>query len=371
MTRPFLRSKSTLVVLLIVLFGSPAGAQSLSTSYLTNNNSAGAMFDIKASAGVGVLNIDDFDLNCFTSGAVQVDIWAVSGGGSFIGHQDDVSAWTLLASTVVTSSGIGTPTNLGLALGLQIPAGSTQGFFIYLLPGGSVQYITRSGAFDTVIASDGNIEIRAGIGKSRGSYPAAFDGPNFGGFTPGSDARAWSGTVHYSSFAPAPTPGQAPRPGQAVFDVNDAVNANAHRVTTGEGGPYFSSIDQGSAFVFHFEGGGYQPIALLYGALNPLSATFPGGIGQFDIGGPGVDPQGLPVNIGVFANGIAWSQATAPPLNFDALFFTNTAGVLDVGIAMPPFGLPAGTVLTTFQAAILSSNAPFVYISNAIQMTLD
>ncbi len=172
-------------------------------------------------------------------------------------------------------------------------------------------------------------------------------------------------------FEPAATPGQAPRPGLAVLDVANARNANFAAVSSGLGGPYFSSITQGSDFGFHFEGESFQPIALVYSALNPVSATYPGGIGQFDIGGPGVDMNGLPLNLAVFANAIGWVQAGAPGFPFDAIFFTSTGGSLDLSFSMPPFGIPAGTVLTTFQAAITSAAAPFVYLSNAVQVTLN
>ncbi len=172
-------------------------------------------------------------------------------------------------------------------------------------------------------------------------------------------------------FEPVPTPGQAPQPGLAVFDIENAVNGNLAPVSTGLGGPYFTTVTQGQGFTLHFEAEAFQPIAVVYGALNPVSATYPGGIGQFDIGGPGVDVNGIPLNLAVFVNAIGWVQAGAPGFPFDALFFTKTSGQLDVGLAMPPFGLPTGTVLTTFQSAIASSSAPFVHLSNAIEVTLN
>ncbi len=171
-------------------------------------------------------------------------------------------------------------------------------------------------------------------------------------------------------FEPVATPGQAPRPGLAVFDIENALNGNLQSVSSGAGGPYYTNVTQGSSFNFHFEGEASQPIAVVYGALNPVSATYPGGIGQFDIGGPGVDPQGIPLNIGVFVNAIAWASN---PVGFplDALFFTNGTGTADIGFQMPNFGIPGGTVLTTFQSAITSAAAPFVYISNAIEVTIN
>ncbi len=171
-------------------------------------------------------------------------------------------------------------------------------------------------------------------------------------------------------FEPMPTPGQAPRSGMAAFDINSALNVNTSAVPSGLGGPYFANVTQGGTMSMSFDGVPSQPIAVVYGALNPVSATYPGGIGQFDIGGPGVDPMGLPLNIGVFVNAIAWASA---PVGFpiDSLFFTDATGQVTVNFLFPNFGIPGGSILTTFQSAITDTVAPFVYLSNAIQVTVN
>ena len=173
-----------------------------------------------------------------------------------------------------------------------------------------------------------------------------------------------------SVFEPTPTVGQASRPGMAAFDINGALNANNATVSSGLGGPYFASVTQGGAFDMSFDGAPNQPITVVYGSLNPVSATYPGGVGQFDIGGPGVDPQGIPLNIGVFVDAIAWASA---PVGFpiDAMFFTGAGGTLAINFTFPNFGIPSGSVLTTFQSAITDTVAPFVYISNAIEVTVN
>ncbi len=173
-----------------------------------------------------------------------------------------------------------------------------------------------------------------------------------------------------SVFEPVPTPGQASRPGMAAFDINGALNLNNANVPSGLGGPYFTSVTQGGAFNMSFDGVPNQPIAVVYGNLNPVSATYPGGIGQFDIGGPGVDPQGIPLNIGVFVNAIAWASAPAG-FPIDSMFFTGAGGTLAINFGFPNFGIPSGSVLTTFQSAITDTVAPFVYISNAVEVTVN
>ncbi len=173
-----------------------------------------------------------------------------------------------------------------------------------------------------------------------------------------------------SIFEPMPTPGQAPRTGLAAFDINSAKNINNANVASGLGGPYYANVTQGGIFGLGFDGSPNQPIAVVYGALNPVSATYPGGIGQFDVGGPGVDPQGIPLNLGVLVNAIAWASAPAG-FPVDAVFFCSAGGTLNVNFGFPNFGIPAGSVLTTFQAAIAAPAAPFVYLSNAIEVTVN
>ncbi|MCB9830901.1 MAG: hypothetical protein H6807_00395 [Planctomycetes bacterium] len=173
-----------------------------------------------------------------------------------------------------------------------------------------------------------------------------------------------------SVIDPQPTPGQAPRTGLAAFDINSSLNVNAAPVASGFGGPYFANVTQGGAMTMSFDGEPGQAIAVLYGQLNPVSATFPGGIGQFDIGGPGVNGQGIPVGIGVFVDAISWAQGGFIGLPIDAMFFTTSTGLMDITFTFPNFGIPMGAVLTSFQAAITSSAAPFVYLSNAVQVTI-
>ncbi|MCB9830902.1 MAG: hypothetical protein H6807_00400 [Planctomycetes bacterium] len=174
-----------------------------------------------------------------------------------------------------------------------------------------------------------------------------------------------------SVIDPQPTPGQAPRTGLAAFDINSSLNINATPIAAGLGGPYYANVTQGGSMKMSFDGEPGQAIAVLYGQLNPVSATYPGGIGQFDIGGPGVTGSGIPLGIGVFVDAISWAQGGFIGLPIDAMFFTTSSGLMDITFTFPNFGIPTGAVLTSFQAAITSSAAPFVYLSNAVQVTIN
>ncbi|MCB9833077.1 MAG: hypothetical protein H6807_11450 [Planctomycetes bacterium] len=154
--------------------------------------------------------------------------------------------------------------------------------------------------------------------------------------------------------------GQAPQPGLAVFDLNNAMNVGMNVPAYGEAGPYFASVTPGGPLVFSFEGGAAQPILLVNGPLNPVAATFPG-IGQLDVGGP-VDPTtGIPIGIGIVFDG-------NQPGGLNGFFVTGPSGQSSFGLTTPP--LPPGP-LTTFQAVLRDPATGLLVIGNAIELTVN
>lgn len=168
-------------------------------------------------------------------------------------------------------------------------------------------------------------------------------------------------------FEPAVLPGQAPRPGLSVFNINNATNANTAPVSSGDNGPYKTTITPGTTMTMTWEGEANRPVSCFYGNLNPVSATYPGGIGQTDVGGPGLDGNGFPLNIGVFADGIGFSGGPSE-LALDAFFYCNAAGTGGVTLPFPSFGVAPGTTLTTFQCTMSVAAAPFFRLSNAVEV---
>lgn len=163
--------------------------------------------------------------------------------------------------------------------------------------------------------------------------------------------------------------GMPPRPGQSVFDVNNAVNGNLQNVASGNNGPYFANVAQGGALNMSWEGIAGRPLACAIGALNVKSATYPNNIGQFDIGGPGTGGNGLPLNIGVLFDGIGY-HANPVGLPIDAFFIVGPAGSGGLTLIMPDFGLAPGTILTTMQCVMSNVAMPQFYISNAIEISI-
>lgn len=181
------RMKHLLVVAAAVFgigVGGLAQAQTVSTPTPSDNGNAGIMFDVTATNAVTVTGL----ANEFDSGPAQtVNIYTRP--GTHVGFEDASAGWTLVGTASVT--GTGAVQSIPAVLSVPIAAGQTQGFYI---AASTIGY--RNGtAVGAVAASDANIQIREGTGKSG---PPDFTA---GVFQP----RVLVGSVTY-------TPGAAPPP---------------------------------------------------------------------------------------------------------------------------------------------------------------
>lgn len=156
-----------------------------------------------------------------------------------------------------------------------------------------------------------------------------------------------------------PTPGQEPRNGISVLNINDCININGEPLQFQQGGPYFTAVECGDQLRLRMSGEPSLPIIMLSGPLNPTSATF-GGIGNFDIGGPRDLTTGLPTALNVIGDG------TASGL-FNAIFFTDPFGDSQFGSIVP--NIPPG-ILTTFQCVHFTTTGTGLSLSNAVQLTI-
>ncbi len=173
----------------------------------------------------------------------------------------------------------------------------------------------------------------------------------------------------FSFFDFVPGLGQAPRTSIATFDMNGALNATGDNIATDAKGPYFASMTVGANLNMSWSGSPNQPMACLYGNMNLKSATYGAAIGQTDIGGPGVDVNGYPLNLQIFGDGFAWLRNPGFS-NQDAFFFTGSSGIGGFGAVVPNLGLPPGTVVTSMQCLMADPVAPFFRLSNAIELTV-
>ncbi|MCB9832541.1 MAG: hypothetical protein H6807_08695 [Planctomycetes bacterium] len=167
--------------LAILLLAVSVSAQSLTTTFNTNNGSAGNMFDVKA---LTTLQIDRFDVNVVNTSGFEV--WAVTGGGSYLGYQNSSAGWTLIQTvTSLPSNGTDNPTPLPpLPSPLLLSAGSVQGLYLTSL-GGGINY-TNGTAQGALYAGNSELEIYEGHG---GSYFNLVNVP-----------RVWSGTIYYTNL---------------------------------------------------------------------------------------------------------------------------------------------------------------------------
>lgn len=168
------------------------------------NGQNGAMFDIQATATVV---IQDFRQSAFTAGTTSTyEVYAVTGGGTFVGNETNASAWTLLGTSgSITHAGPGVAEPLGLTLGFVVPAGTTQGFYVTSNSGATVAYTNGVGTpGTTVVTMDPFISITEGVGKS---YPF---GTTFMPRNNNMEVCYDPGMGLFANFTATPTSGGAP-----------------------------------------------------------------------------------------------------------------------------------------------------------------
>lgn len=324
-------------------------AQVLSTGFTTNNGQSGNMFDLNATVP---LIVTGFDINV-DAGAVTINVYSITGGGTFLGQQSNAAAWTLEGSFPVNGAGLNLPTALPQTLAIPVNPGTPTGIYITVTVGTGLNYTTGpANSFQGTLATDGILSVTSGIGKAL----PLFTGANFGGLTPGTTAsRQWSGNVYYfPSNPPNNGTGQAPQAGLATLNVNDARDVDNYPLVSGGNGPYSVSVVAGTNMNFRFGGAPNQPIVFLSGPLNPGSLVLPAGIGQLDIGTPN---GGIPTDILVLSDG-AGQTGFLP-----SFFVLNGAG--SQTITLNASGLTPGLALS-FQCVMYTGGPTVIACSNAV-----
>lgn len=173
---------------LALVLSAGLSAQVLTTTFAGGNGQDGNMFDLKA-PGTAV-QITDFDINLAT--AATIEVYVVTGGGTYVGNETNAAAWTMVASVNVTGAGAGVPTNLNLPAvsgfsPILIAPGQTQGF--YITTTGPTMTYTNGTAFGNLFASDSFLEFYEGTGNP---YPF---------LTPIGAPRIWNGNIYYTPIS--------------------------------------------------------------------------------------------------------------------------------------------------------------------------
>ena len=175
------------IIIAALVLSTMATAQSpLLTTLAGGNQGQGAMFDLTA---VNNITITAIDANLPAGQSADIQIWTVTGGGSYLGHQNDASAWTLLGTAIgVTSSGNGIATAIPITLAVAMPAGTTRGFYVTTTGSGTLNY-TNGSIQGALFTQNTELQFFEGHG---GFYP----------FNVNSNPRVFNGRFHYQ---PLPT----------------------------------------------------------------------------------------------------------------------------------------------------------------------
>ena len=151
----------------------------LVTPLLGGNGSTGSMFDVVATNAVRVTG---FQQAWLSTGAVTAEVYFKT--GTHVGFETNAGAWTLLGSQAgIVPDGSLDLTPILIPIDVRIPAGARVAFYVTGTTG-TVNY-TNGTAVGNLLATDGNIDILEGVGKS---YP--FGATN----TP----RNFNGAIYYS-----------------------------------------------------------------------------------------------------------------------------------------------------------------------------
>jgi hypothetical protein len=182
-----LRTSQTL--LLASLLAGSAFGQCFAVTTLTSsgNGQSGTMFDV-TNISAGPISIGSFD-QCFFGAGTSAFIEIHTKTGTWNGFETTPSAWTLVGTTTSFTHGIApTLDAVPIPVNVTILPGATQAFYITGDVATTVAYTTGVGQLGSIIGSDSNLQVTAGVG-----VPYPFLAP----FGLPTDGRLWNGQIHY------------------------------------------------------------------------------------------------------------------------------------------------------------------------------
>jgi len=181
---------------------------SLTTTFASNNQFAGNMFDITPTAD---LTITGVDINCTNAGTnATIDVWYLV--GSSLGNESNAAAWTFLGSYAGISAGQDLPTFMDMAgNGMTFVGGTTYGLYIDLTSYSAQSFRYTNGAAGGTLFSNADLSLLTNAGKGSG-----FSGSTF-------QVRDWNGTIYYDAGPSGPSLSVTGAcPGTVTFDIAGA-----------------------------------------------------------------------------------------------------------------------------------------------------
>lgn len=181
----------------VLFLKSTTTSMNLTTTFASDNNFDGNMFDIDVK-GFGI-DIFGMDINA-SSTIGAVDVYLYYKEGTFVGSETNASAWTLFQTfTNITASGVNLPTHLDVSE-LTLKAGTTYG--IYVTVGEQGATVNDNSAvrinYTNGTANYENSDIKINYGVGIGGLFGSLAGAGSGVFPP----RTWNGTVYYEYDCP-------------------------------------------------------------------------------------------------------------------------------------------------------------------------
>lgn len=204
---------------------------SLTTTFASNNQFAGNMFDITPNAD---LTLTAIDINCTSAGTTAtVDVYYAT--GTSFGIESSAASWTLIGTYSGVSAGQDLPTNIDMTgNGVTFAAGTTYGIYVALTsyPTQSFRYTNGSAGGDTFSNADVTLLTNAGLSD------AGFSGSIF-------QTRNWNGTMYYDAGPSGPSlTVTGTCPGPVTLDIAGATPFGGVALAYGPAGTF--SIPSGS-----------------------------------------------------------------------------------------------------------------------------
>ncbi|MEX0742024.1 MAG: PEP-CTERM sorting domain-containing protein [Phycisphaeraceae bacterium] len=231
--------QSLVAIACVVMLTSVASAApvTLTTEFDGSQTSAGNLFDVTNHGSAAVTLTGAFEGN-FQDNVWwrELEVWHRA--GSYVGHENDASGWSLLGSDMLTSKPIpNTPTSFNVDNTLLISAGETVGLLVYIHGGGLNTQSLSSSAQAGDGFSDDHLTIAAGVGKSLDGSASVGGAAPLGGNTI-SGLRMWNGTIEYTVTAEDETTTIAiPEPASlAVLGIGGLAMLTRRRMTTARDG---------------------------------------------------------------------------------------------------------------------------------------
>jgi len=170
---------------------------SLTTTFASNNQFAGNMFDMTPNVD---MTISSIDINVLQAGLpVTVDVWYTV--GTCVGNEMNAGVWTLLGSYSGTSAGSGLATNIDMSgNGMTWIGGTSYGIYVDLTSyntGTTLRYTNGPGPTGTVY-SNADLTVETWFGCRNTDIAGPFTQSVF-------SIRDWNGTINYDAGPSGPS----------------------------------------------------------------------------------------------------------------------------------------------------------------------